>query len=100
MRSTRGTADPVIVDDAPATSSSVRSSVRRWSQSRHYYETIPSKWDWSMSTAVSMWNASGGRLKLTRTVYRSKANVKISYGNTNGAAGPGQPDRGDGHLHP
>jgi len=56
------------------------------SQSRHYYETIPSTWDWSMQ----------GRLEVERvrwpnqahaTVYRSKANVKISYGNTNGAAG-------------
>ena len=82
-QSTPVSADPVIVDDAPATRSSARSSVRKWTQSRlYYYETIPSKWDWSLSKAVSKWNASGGRIKLVRTTSRSKAKVKISYGNT------------------
>ena len=87
-QSTPVSADPVVVDDAPATRSSARSSVRKWTQSRlYYYETIPSKWDWSLSKAVSKWNATGGRVKLVRTTSRSKARVKISYGNTNGAAG-------------
>lgn len=87
-QSTPGTADLVTVDGAPATRSSGRSSVRKWTQSRlYYYETIPSKWDWSLSKAVSKWNASGGRVKLVRTTSRTKAKVKISYGNTNGAAG-------------
>ena len=60
----------------------------KWKQKRlYYYETIPTKWDWSLAKAVSKWNASGGGIKLTRTIHRSKANLKISYGNTNGAAG-------------
>jgi len=88
MPSTSSTADPVIVDDAPASRSSARSSVRRWTQSRlYYYETIRSKWDWSLSKAVSKWNASGGRIKLVRTRYRGKADVKISSADTGAAAG-------------
>ena len=87
-QSTEGAADPLVVDDAPATRSSARSSVRKWTQTRlYYYETIPSKWDWSLSKAVSKWNASGGRIKLIRTTARSKAKVRISYGNTGAAAG-------------
>ncbi len=62
--------------------------MRKWTQSRlYYYETIPAKWDWSLSKAVSKWNASGGRIKLVRTTSRSKAKVRISYGNTGAAAG-------------
>ncbi len=39
---------------------SVRSNV--WAQrTLTYYETIPSQWDWSLSTAVAKWNASGAR---------------------------------------
>jgi len=52
-----------------------------------YYETIPSKWDWSLSTAVAKWNAAGGNLKLVPTTSKSKARVFISYGNTGSAAG-------------
>jgi len=86
--STPVTAEPVHVDHAPATRSAARSSVRKWTQSRlYYYETIPSKWDWSLSKAVSKWNASGGRVKLVRTTSRTKAKVKISYGSTGQAAG-------------
>ena len=97
-QSTSGTAHPVIVDDAPATRSSARSSgVRKWTQSRlYYYETIPAKWDWSLSKAVSKWNASGGRIKLVRTTSRSKAKVRISYGNTGAAAGKATVGSGPG----
>jgi hypothetical protein len=87
-QSTPGPRDPLLLDDAPVTRSSARASVLKWKQKRlYYYETIPTKWDWSLAKAVSKWNASGGGIKLTRTIYRSKANLKISYGNTNGAAG-------------
>ena len=87
-QATPGPRTPLLLDEAPATRSSARTSVRKWKQKRlYYYETIPSKWDWSLAKAVSKWNASGGGIKLTRTIHRSKAHVKISYGNTHGAAG-------------
>ena len=80
--------DPLLIDNAPATKASARSTARKWTQSRiYYYETIPSKWDWSLSKAVSKWNASGGGIKLTRTIHPSKAKVRISYGNIGHAAG-------------
>ena len=79
--------DPVLHDDT-ATTASARSSARKWKRGRlYYYESIPSKWDWSLTKAVSKWNASGGGIKLTRTIHRSRARVKISYGNTGAAAG-------------
>jgi hypothetical protein len=52
-----------------------------------YYETIPSQWDWSLSTAVSKWNASGGGIRFVRTSIRSHARLTIAFGNTGGAAG-------------
>ena len=42
----------------------------------YYYETIPAKWDWSLSTAVAKWNASGGRIRFVRTRIRSKATAE------------------------
>ena len=97
-QSSSRTAQPVIVDDAPATRSSARTSgVRKWTQRRlYYYETIPAKWDWSLSKAVSKWNASGGRIKLLRTTSRSKAKVRISYGSTGVAAGKATVGSGPG----
>ena len=60
----------------------------KWNTTRlYYYETIPSGWDWSLSTAVAKWNQSGGRIKLVRTAYRSRAKLLISYGNTYGSDG-------------
>ena len=80
--------DPLLLDDAPPRGPRPAPRCASGSRSRlYYYETIPSKWDWSLTKAVSKWNASGGGIKLTRTIYRSKAKVKISYGNTGGAAG-------------
>ena len=52
-----------------------------------YYETLPAKWDWSLSTAVAKWNASGGRIRLARTIYPSKAQVRIGYADIGSAAG-------------
>lgn len=67
---------------------SARGGMQTWKlRTLYYYETIPSKWDWSLSTAVAKWNATGGDLKLVRTSYRSKARLTISYGSTGGAAG-------------
>ena len=97
-QSSSRTAHPVVVDDAPATRSSARTSgVRKWKQGRlYYYETIPAKWDWSLSKAVSKWNASGGRIKLLRTTSRSRAKVRISYGNIGAASGKATVGAGPG----
>ena len=71
-----------------ATHASARTGIRKWTQkSLYYYETIPAKWHWSLTKAVSKWNSSGGGIKLVRTVHRSKAKVKIGVGNTGAAAG-------------
>ena len=80
--------DLVFNADTPATKSSARSGIRKWTQkSLYYYRAIPTKWHWSLTKAVSKWNSSGSRIKLVRTAYRSKAKVTISYGNTGAAAG-------------
>ncbi len=52
-----------------------------------YYETIPSQWDWSLSTAVSKWNSSGGGIRFVRTSIRSHARLTIGFGNIGNAAG-------------
>lgn len=62
--------------------------VQKWKvRTLYYYETMPAKWDWSLSTAVGKWNTSGGRIRLARTIYPRKAHVRISYANTGSAAG-------------
>lgn len=67
---------------------SARAGTSTWKgRTLAYYETIPGKWDWSLSTAVAKWNEAGGNLKLVPTTTRSRADVVISYGNTSGAAG-------------
>jgi hypothetical protein len=88
LQAVPGRQDPLVLDGGPATKASARVSVLRWKQKRlYYYETIPAKWDWSLAKAVSKWNASGGGIKLTRTIHPSKAKVKISYGSIGKAAG-------------
>ena len=52
-----------------------------------YYETIPAQWDWSLTTAVSKWNASGGGIRFVRTSIRSHARLTIAFGNIGNAAG-------------
>ncbi len=62
--------------------------VQKWKvRTLWYYETLPAKWDWSLSTAVAKWNASGGRIRLARTIYPSKAQVRIGYADIGSAAG-------------
>ncbi len=62
--------------------------VQKWNvRTLWYYETLPPKWDWSLSTAVAKWNASGGRIRLARTTLPRKAQVRISYGKIGSAAG-------------
>ena len=52
-----------------------------------YYETIPSQWDWSLSTAVAKWNASGAKIRFVRVATRQRARLVISYGNVGSKAG-------------
>ena len=53
-----------------------------------YYESIPTKWDWSLDEAFAHWNGSGGKIKFVE-VPRRKAKLVISYGDTGGADGVG-----------
>lgn len=74
--------------DAATPKRSGRSGLNKWNvRTLYYYETIPTKWDWSLSTAVAKWNGAGGNIRLIPTAVRSRANVVISYGYTGGAAG-------------
>ena len=46
--------------------------IRMWQVHTLYFsETLPAKWDWSLSTAVAKWNASGGGIRFVRTVSSS-----------------------------
>ena len=61
---------------------------RKWNTTRlYYYESIDTKWDWSLSTAVAKWNTTGGGIKLVRTTDKSRAKLLISYGQTYGSDG-------------
>jgi hypothetical protein len=74
--------------DAATTNASARGGLNTWNlRTLYYYETLPTKWDWSLSTAAAKWNGSGGNIRLARTTTRSRAHVVISYGDTRGAAG-------------
>ena len=62
--------------------------VQTWKvRTLYYYETLPAKWDWSLSTAVAKWNGSGARIRLVRTTIPRKAHVRIGYANIGSAAG-------------
>lgn len=65
----------------------VSERVKRWPGSTiTYSESLPAKWDPSLQLAVEAWNSSGGDLRFKK-VSPSKAQVKISYGNTRGYGG-------------
>ncbi len=67
--------------------SSGRASVKKWGvRTLWYYKTLPAKWDWSLSTAVAKWNASGARIRLARTTVPRKAQLRIGYARTGAAA--------------
>ena len=52
-----------------------------------YYEQIPAKWHWSLSTAVAKWNTSGAKIRFARVPTRKQALLVISYGHLAGKAG-------------
>ena len=59
-----------------------------WTGSRIYYrETVAAKWDWSLRTAISKWNHSGGKIRFVRTTSRKKAQLTISSADIGPAAG-------------
>jgi predicted Zn-dependent protease len=74
--------------DTARSSGSARRAPYAWSGKRiRYTESIPSKWDWSLSTAVAKWNTSGGGIKFVRTTKPRKARLYIGYGNIGASAG-------------
>ncbi len=87
--STTGRHDVDLSGDAHvSTSSSARRASYAWTgRTLRYYETIPAQWDWSLSTAVSKWNSSGGGIRFVRTSIRSHAQLTIGFGNVGNAAG-------------
>ncbi|MCW2847033.1 MAG: hypothetical protein JWR90_1007 [Marmoricola sp.] len=52
-----------------------------------YTESVPAKWDWSLSTAIAKWNATGGGIKFVKVANPRKAKLAIGYGNIGSAAG-------------
>lgn len=62
--------------------------IRKWPGKKiKYYETIPAKWDWSLSQAIKQWNSAGGKIKFVKVNSPGKAQLKIGYGYTGGADG-------------
>jgi len=75
-------------DDVAHTSSSAQRASSAWAGRRiTYFENMPAKWDWSLSTAVNKWNGSGGGIRFVRTTNRSKAQLSINYAKMGTAAG-------------
>jgi hypothetical protein len=87
----RATQAEVNLAGDTATSSSARSTRRSgsaWSGRKILYtESIPSKWDWSLNTAIAKWNATGGGIKFVRTTNVRKARLNIAYGSIGSQAG-------------
>lgn len=81
-----------------------RSGARTWrGRTLRYRETLPAKWEWSLSRAVASWNAAGASIRLVPTTSRARAQVTIGYGSTAGAAGlatVGRTARAYVHLNP
>ena len=74
--------------DTVAPAANARTGSLTWRGSRiYYYETVPAKWDWSLSMAVAKWNSTGATVRFVRTTNRRLANVTIGYGDTRGSAG-------------
>ncbi len=80
---------PVRLDgDTAGTHSAARRASNSWAGRRiTYRETLPAKWNWSLSTAIAKWNGSGGGIKFVRAIRPANAQVTISYGKIGNAAG-------------
>ncbi len=80
--------DVHLHSDIAPSSAGARRAPYAWSGKRiRYTESIPSKWDWSLSTAVAKWNTSGGGIKFVRTTNPRKARLHIGYGDIGAVAG-------------
>lgn len=85
-------AKPGLAEDTTATGSSARIRAHRasylWaSRTILYTESIPSKWDWSLNTAIAKWNAVGADIRFVKTTDPRLAKLHIAYGHIGGAAG-------------
>lgn len=77
-----------MAGDSSSGSASGRRSSSAWSGRKIFYtESLPAKWDWSLSTAVANWNSSGGGIQFVRTTKVRKARLNIAYGSIGQAAG-------------
>ncbi len=66
----------------------VAAKVQKWKGTTiRYYESLPAKWDWSLSTAVAKWNNAGGRIRFAKVASPAKARLRIGYANIGSAAG-------------
>ncbi len=76
----------------------------RWpGKTIRYYDTLPKNWDWSIQQAVRTWNRSGVKLNFKRVKSRSRAQVVIGYGDTQGYSGYASIGRQSGayvHMSP
>lgn len=77
----------LVVDTVTPATASRRASYAWSGRKIRYFETVPSKWDWSLSTAISKWNGAGGGIRFVRTTNRRAAQLTIAYGATGTAAG-------------
>jgi hypothetical protein len=83
-----GSHDLDLSGDAHGSTAAGHRASYAWSgRTIRFYETIPSQWDWSLSTAISKWNSSGGGIRFVRTSIRSQAQLTIGFGNVGNAAG-------------
>lgn len=74
--------------DTEISNARTRRAANAWKGRRVLYtESLPATWDWSLSTALSKWNAAGGGIRFVPTTNVRKARLTISYGDIGGAAG-------------
>lgn len=83
-----GDHDAIAVEGADHNARAARRVSYAWTGSRIYYrETVATKWDWSIRTAITKWNRTGGRIRFVRTTNPKKAQVTISSADIGAAAG-------------
>lgn len=83
----RSDTSPLVVDTVRPAAASRRASYAWGGRTIRYYETVPAKWDWSLSTAIGKWNGAGGGIRFVPTAKRRTAQLTIAFGATGTAAG-------------
>ena len=72
---------------AAAPASAYNAPGPRWpGKTIRFHETLPKSWNWGIRQAVKTWNTSGINVRFVK-VPRSRAQVKIGYGDANGSGG-------------